>query len=52
MVRGGARRCEAVRSLRDASASRDQEQERRLVRSSEVARPLEVYAELIGEVAA
>jgi hypothetical protein len=41
---------EAVRSLRDASERRDQEQ--RPVRSSELARPLAVYAELIGEVAA
>jgi hypothetical protein len=45
-------RREAVRSLRDASESRDQEHERRVVRSSELARPLAVYAELIGEVAA
>jgi hypothetical protein len=45
-------RREAVRSLRDASASGVQEQERRMVRSSELARPLVVYAELIGEVAA
>jgi transposase len=43
---------EAERSLRDASASGVQEQERRMVRSSELARPLAVYAELIGEVAA
>jgi hypothetical protein len=43
---------EAVRSLRDASERRDQEQEQRTVRSSELARPLAVYAELIGEVAA
>jgi hypothetical protein len=35
----------------DASASGVQEQERRLVRSSELARPLTVDAELIGEVA-
>lgn len=45
-------RREAVRSLRDSSDCRDQEQERRMVRSSELARPLAVYAELIGEVAA
>jgi transposase len=43
---------EAERSLRDASATGVQEQERRMVRSSELARPLAVYAELIGEVAA
>jgi hypothetical protein len=43
---------EAERSLRDASTSRDQDSERRRVRSSELARPLAVYAELIGEVAA
>ena len=43
---------EAVRSLRDASERRDQEHEQRTVRSSELARPLAVYAELIGEVAA
>jgi hypothetical protein len=41
---------EAVRSLQDASANGDQKQ--RMVRSSELARPLAVYAELIGEVAA
>lgn len=46
------RRREAERSLRDGNASRDQEQERRVVRSSELARPPAVYAELIGEVAA
>ena len=45
-------RREAVRSLQDASVSRDGERERRAVRSSELARPLAVYAELIGEVAA
>jgi len=43
---------EAERSLRDASTSRDQDSERRMVRSSELARPLAVYAELIGEMAA
>jgi hypothetical protein len=43
---------EAVRSLRDGNASREQNTERRPVRSSELARPLAVYAELIGEVAA
>jgi hypothetical protein len=43
---------EAERSLRHASTSRDQDSERRRVRSSELARPLAVYAELIGEVAA
>ncbi|MBD1193096.1 hypothetical protein [Vulcanococcus sp. Clear-D1] len=43
---------EAVRSLRDAGASCDQDCEQRTVRSSELARPLGVYAELIGEVAA
>ena len=43
---------EAQRSLRDATTSRDQDSERRMVRSSELARPLAVYAELIGEVAA
>jgi hypothetical protein len=43
---------EAVRSLRDAGASGDQDCEQRTVRSSELARPLAVYAELIGEVAA
>ena len=43
---------EAVRSLRDAGASCDQDCEQRTVRSSELARPLAVYAELIGEVAA
>ena len=43
---------EAQRSLRDASTSCDQGSERRMVRSSELARPLAVYAELIGEVAA
>jgi hypothetical protein len=43
---------EAERSLQDASVSRDGERERRPVRSSELARPLAVYAELIGEVAA
>jgi len=43
---------EAQQSLRDASTSRDQDSERRPVRSSELARPLAVYAELIGEVAA
>jgi hypothetical protein len=32
--------------------SRDGERERRAIRSSELARPLAVYAELIGEVAA
>ena len=41
---------EAERSLRDGNARCDQEQ--RPVRSSELARPLAVYAELIGEVAA
>ena len=45
-------RREAVRSLQDASVSRDGERERRAIRSSELARPLAVYAELIGEVAA
>ncbi|QCH14034.1 hypothetical protein CB0101_03015 [Synechococcus sp. CB0101] len=49
-------RREAVRSLRDTSErcdqEQEQEQERRMVRSSELARPLAVYAELIGEVAA
>ena len=43
---------EAARSLQDASVSRDGEREQRPVRSSELARPLAVYAELIGEVAA
>ncbi len=41
---------EEQRSLRDGNARCDQEQ--RPVRSSELARPLAVYAELIGEVAA
>jgi hypothetical protein len=45
-------RREAERSQRDASERRDQEPERRMVRGSELARPLAVYAELIGEVAA
>jgi hypothetical protein len=49
-------RREAVRSLRDTSErcdqEQEQEQERRMIRSSELARPLAVYAELIGEVAA
>ncbi|MFN6132380.1 MAG: Mu transposase domain-containing protein, partial [Synechococcaceae cyanobacterium] len=43
---------EAERSLRDGNERRDLDQERRMVRSSELARPLAVYAELIGEVAA
>jgi hypothetical protein len=43
---------EAVQSLRDASESGDQEQQRRAVRSSELARSLAVYAEVAGEVAA
>ena len=43
---------EAERSLRDGTARRDQDAERRPVRSSELARSLAVYAELIGEVAA
>jgi hypothetical protein len=43
-------RCEAVQSLRDASEGGDQQ--RRAVRSSELARPLAVYAEVAGEVAA
>jgi hypothetical protein len=41
---------EAVQSLGDASESHDPEQ--RAVRSSELARPLAVYAELIAEVVA
>jgi hypothetical protein len=43
---------EAERSLRDGTIDRDQNTEQRLVRSSELARSLAVYAELIGEVAA
>ncbi|MFM9100579.1 MAG: Mu transposase domain-containing protein, partial [Cyanobium sp.] len=42
----------AERSLRDASSSLEQVEERRMVRGSELARSLAVYAELIGEVAA
>ncbi|WP_222934191.1 IS21 family transposase [Cyanobium sp. NS01] len=45
-------RREAAVSLQEASATRDRERERRTVRSSELARPLAVYAEVIGEVAA
>ena len=45
-------RREAVRSLRDNGTSRDQDSERCPVRSSELARSLTVYAELIEEVAA
>lgn len=45
-------RREAVRSLRNTGASCDQDSERCPVRSSELARPLTVYAELIEEVAA
>ena len=45
-------RREALRSLRDNGTSRDQDSERCPVRSSELARSLTVYAELIDEVAA
>ena len=43
---------DAERSLRDGNASRDQNTERGPVRSSALARPLAVYAELIVGVAA
>jgi hypothetical protein len=45
-------RLEAVRSVQEATATRDGERGLRTVRSSELARSLSVYAELIGEVAA
>jgi hypothetical protein len=43
---------EAARSLEPAAASREGVRELRVVRSSELARSLAVYAEVIGEVAA
>ncbi len=43
---------EAARSLEPAAASREGVRELRVVRSSELARSLAVYAEVIGEMAA
>jgi hypothetical protein len=45
-------RREAMRSVQEATATRNGEREVRTVRSSELARSLAVYAEVIGEVAA